>query len=107
MKSFTTSTAGMIDADSARRSPHSLLLIANVWNTGRSPGTSTATRWMPALSVTAATSGLAMNGTCEKSERVFERQLNAWSSGLRASRENAMARACLIAKGSFGRSGAR
>src|SRR5262249_33501356 len=96
--SFNISTAGRMDAERTRRRVHSHAFIGKVWKTGRSAGTRTAIKWMAALRSTAPTSASGTIGRNEKKDCSGERQLNAWRSGLKASREKAIARACLTAR---------
>jgi hypothetical protein len=74
---FMISTAGMMAKDRPITRSQSPESIGNVRNTGRSDGTSTATRCTEADKMHAPTSGRLKNGRCAKIDSVGERQLNA------------------------------
>src|SRR5688572_6876222 len=90
---LSSSIIGMIDAERPIRMSQSPVFRAYVSKTLRSAGTRMATRWMAALSATAAMSGTGKSGFIAKAETVAERQFHAWKSGESARREKAIARA--------------
>ena len=75
---LSTSIIGMIEAESARRTSHSVPVSAYVWKTSRSDGTRIATRWIAALTAMPSKSVIGRNGFITKIDDVAERRTLAF-----------------------------